>query len=146
MQCVLESGLCPQAHHRRDPHQLAPPVAFLHLAIDQARSYLPLACFAPLVTHLEPLSKVGRQRIKVQVETITGEKWEAARGQELPQRMDDRMRHVLRAGTQMEDRNDLCKGIDGQPEPEDLLVAAQPGAQFVQLEVWEPEMTEGTLV
>ena len=141
-----EICLCSQTHHVRDPQQLAPPVSFLHLAIDQARSYLPLACFAPLVTHLEPLSKVGRQRIKVQVETITGEERETARGQELPQRMDDRMRHVLRAGTQMKDRNDLCQGVDGQPEPEDLLVAAQPGSQFIQLEVREPEMAEGALV
>jgi hypothetical protein len=45
-------------------------------------------------------------------------------GQDLSQRMDDRMRRALRAGTQMEDWNDLCEGIDGQPKPEYLLVAA----------------------
>jgi hypothetical protein len=60
--------------------------------------------------------------------------------------MDDPLCHVLRAGTQLEDRNDLCKGVDGQPEPEHVLIAAQPGAQFIQLEVWEPEMAEGALV
>jgi hypothetical protein len=31
-----ESGICPKAHHVCDPHQLT-PVAFFHLAIDQAR-------------------------------------------------------------------------------------------------------------
>jgi hypothetical protein len=46
----------------------------------------------------------------------------------------------------MEDRNDLGKGVDGQPEPEHLLIAAQPRSQFIQLEVWEPEIAEGTHV
>ena len=32
------------------------------------------------------------------------------------------------------------EGIDGQPEPEHVCGAAQPGAQFVQLEVRESEM------
>src|SRR5690348_12894829 len=52
---------------------------FFHLAVDQTRRHLPLACFPLLVTHREPLSKVGRQRIKVQVETIAGEERETAR-------------------------------------------------------------------
>jgi hypothetical protein len=46
----------------------------------------------------------------------------------------------------MEDGKNLRAGVDGQPEPEDVLIAAQPGSQFIQLEVWEPEMAEGTLV
>ncbi len=37
----LESGVCPKAHHMRDPYQLPPSVTFFHLAIDQARRYLP---------------------------------------------------------------------------------------------------------
>jgi hypothetical protein len=52
------------------------------------------------------------------------------------------MCHVLRAGTQIADRNDLCKGVDGQPEPEHVLRAAQPGAQFIQLEVRKLEVGE----
>ncbi len=46
----------------------------------------------------------------------------------------------------MEHGKNLRAGVDGQPEPEHVLIAAQPGAQFIQLEVWEPEMAEGTLV
>ena len=38
------------------------------------------------------------------------------------------------------------QGIDGQPEPEHLCGAAQPGAQFVQLQVREVEMAEEALV
>jgi hypothetical protein len=36
--------------------------------------------------------------------------------------------------------------INRQPQPEDLLSAAEPCSQFVQLEVWEVEMAEGPLV
>jgi hypothetical protein len=67
-------------------------------------------------------------------------------GQELSQGMDDPMCHVLCAGTQMEDGKNLCARVDGQPEPQHLLGAAEPGAQFVQLEVRELEMAEEALV
>jgi len=56
------------------------------------------------------------------------------------------MRCVLRAGAEMEHGQNLRAGVDGQPEPEHLLVAAQPGAQLVQLEVREPEVAEIMLV
>jgi len=47
------------------------------------------------------------------------------------------MSHVLRAGAELKHRNHLGEGIDGQPQPEDLGGATQPGSQFVQLEVRE---------
>ncbi len=50
------------------------------------------------------------------------------------------MRHVLRAGAEMEDGKNLRAGVDGQPQPENLFVAAQPGSQFIQLEVRELEI------
>ena len=56
------------------------------------------------------------------------------------------MRHVLCAGTQMEHRKNLGARVDGQPEPQHLCGAAQPGAQFVQLQVRELEMAEEALV
>jgi hypothetical protein len=46
----------------------------------------------------------------------------------------------------MEDGKNLGARVDDQPEPEHVLRAAKPGAQFIQLEVWEPQMTEGPLV
>ena len=60
--------------------------------------------------------------------------------------MDHPMSHVLGAGTQLEHRQNLGAGIDGQPEPEHLRSAAQPGAQFVQLQMREMEMAEEVLV
>jgi hypothetical protein len=61
-------------------------------------------------------------------------------GQDLSQGVDEQMRHVLRAGTQMEGGKNLRARVDGQPQPEHVLIAAEPGAQFVQLQVREPEM------
>ncbi len=41
LQGACEICLCPEPHHRRDAHQLAPKVSFFHLAVDQTRCYLP---------------------------------------------------------------------------------------------------------
>jgi hypothetical protein len=38
----------------------------------------------------------------------------------------------------------LRERIDGQPDH--LCGAAQSGSQFVQLQMWEPELAEGALV
>jgi hypothetical protein len=111
-----------------DTRQLAPPVAFFHLAVDQSRSHLPLKGFAPTTPHLSPVSKMGCESIKVQIEAITGKEWETAKGQAQPQSVDEPMRHVLRAGTQLEDGQNLGAGIDGQPEPEYVCGAAEAGA------------------
>ncbi len=46
----------------------------------------------------------------------------------------------------MEDGKNLGAGVDGQPEPQHLLGTAEPGAQFIQLEVREPQMVKGALV
>jgi hypothetical protein len=62
------------------------------------------------------------------------------------QGVDDHVRCMLCASAEMEHRKNLREGIDGQPEPEHLCGAAQAGAQFVQLKMWEPEVAEGALV
>jgi len=56
------------------------------------------------------------------------------------------MRHVLCAGTQMEHRQYLGQGIDGQPEPEHLSGAAQPSSQFIQLGMRQPEIGKEAFV
>jgi hypothetical protein len=53
---------------------------------------------------------------------------------------------MLCARTKIEHGNKLRAGVNGQPEPEHVCRAAQPGAQFIQLEVREPEMAKGALV
>src|SRR5579859_8108864 len=100
----------------RNPHQLAPLVAFFHLPINQSWRHLPLACFPPSTSHIEPLSKMGGQGVEVQIEAITREKREAARNQEALQGVDDHVRRMLCAGAEMEYRKNLRERIDGQPE------------------------------
>jgi hypothetical protein len=56
------------------------------------------------------------------------------------------MCHVLRAGTHLEHRKDFREGVDDQPEPEHVVRAAEPGAQFVQLQVRKVELAEEALV
>jgi hypothetical protein len=53
---------------------------------------------------------------------------------------------ILRAGAQIEHGKNLPERIDSQPEPDHLCGAAQPGLQFVQLQMGEPEVAEGALV
>ena len=56
-----------QAHYRRDAHQLTPSVAFLHLTVDQLCRHLPPEDFAPSASHLEPVSEMGGQSIKIDI-------------------------------------------------------------------------------
>jgi len=56
------------------------------------------------------------------------------------------MGHSLCAGAELEHRKNFRARINGQPQPEHLCGAAQPGAQFVQLQVWEQEMAEAAFV
>jgi hypothetical protein len=79
LQGVLESGLCPQTHHVYDARQLAPPVAFFHLAVDQARSHLPSAYVAPSTSLFAPCPKMSRESIEVEIEPVTRKEWETER-------------------------------------------------------------------
>ena len=90
----LESVLCSQMHHMHHANQLAALVALIHLTVDQARLYLPPAHLAPSTTRRKPLAKVGRERIKVEIEPVTRKEWETAGSQEGSERVDEmRPRH-----------------------------------------------------
>jgi hypothetical protein len=79
------SVLCSKPHHMGHPHQLAPSVAFFHLAINQLCCHLPLRHVPSSTNHLEPLSEMSREGIEVEIEAITGEEGDATRSQELSQ-------------------------------------------------------------
>ena len=64
----------------------------------------------------------------------------------LSQGVDEQVRSMLGPWTQMEHRNKLGTRIDGQPEPQHLFSAAQPGAQFVQLQMRDMQGAEAALV
>jgi hypothetical protein len=53
---------------------------------------------------------------------------------------------MLGTWTQMEHGKHLRARVDDQPEPQHLFSAAQPCAQFIQLEIGKLEMTEEALV
>ncbi len=53
---------------------------------------------------------------------------------------------MLGTRTQMEHGENLGARIDRQPQPEHLSRGAEPGANFVQLQVWEMQVTEAAHV
>jgi hypothetical protein len=89
---------------------------------------------------------MGRQGIEIEIEPVTGEGWEAARGQALSQGVDEQVSHLLCARTQREHGQNLRAGINQRPQPENLVGAAQPGAQFIHLQMREVQMAEETFV
>ncbi len=97
----------------RDAHELASPVAFFHLAVDQAHCHLPPEDFAPSATHLAPVSKMGRESIEIEIEPVTRKERETTRSRDLSQGMDEQMSHVLCAGTQLEHGKKLGARING---------------------------------
>lgn len=64
----------------------------------------------------------------------------------MSERVDHPMGHMLRSGAELKHRKNFRAGINRQPQPEHPCGAAQPGSQFVQLEMWEVEMVEESLV
>jgi hypothetical protein len=113
LQGGLEICQSPQTHHRRDPNQLATLVACFHLAIDEICLSLPSVHGAPATSLFSPCPKMSRESREVQVQAITREKWQTVMGHALSERVDEPMRHVLRARTELKYRNDLAEGIDG---------------------------------
>jgi hypothetical protein len=67
-------------------------------------------------------------------------------GQEPSQGVDAQVCPMLGARTQREHGQNLGARVDGQPEPEHVLRAAQAGTQFIQLEVRERELGEDALM
>src|SRR5690242_3018274 len=66
-------------HHVYNARQLTPPVAFLHLAVDQARRYLPSAYVSPSTSLFPPCPKMSREGIKVEIEPVTRKERQAER-------------------------------------------------------------------
>ena len=89
---------------------------------------------------------MGRQRIEIHIQAVTGKEREATRGEHLSQGVNKRMGHVLRAGTELKDGEKLGARINCQPQPEHPCRAAEPCTNFVQLQVWDVQVAEGALV
>ncbi|MGZ3646385.1 MAG: hypothetical protein ACXVCM_21345 [Ktedonobacteraceae bacterium] len=66
---------------------------------------------------------MSRQRVEVEIESVTREERNAAGNQERSQGVDHPMGHVLCVRTELKHRKDLGEGINGQPEPKNLVGA-----------------------
>jgi hypothetical protein len=64
-------------------------------------------------------------------------------GQLLAQAVDEQEGHTVGARTELQHGNTCGERIDDDPEPQDLGVAAQPRAQFVQWQMRQREVTTG---
>ncbi len=100
----LEICLCPQAHQCVTCTCLRRQELCFTWPYMRPAATCRLSCFPPLARHLEPLSNMGWKGRKVHVSPIAGEEREAAGSQELSQGVDDSVRHMLGAGTQLEHR------------------------------------------
>ncbi len=60
--------------------------------------------------------------------------------------MDERVRRMLCATTQMQHGQNLGARIDSQPQPKHLGGAAEPCANFIQLQVWNVQVAEEALM
>jgi len=69
---------------------------------------------------------MGRQGIKVQVQAIAGEQGQTAWSKALSKRVDHQVGHVLRAGTELEHRQNFGARINRHPQPLHLRTATQP--------------------
>ncbi len=101
-----------EMHHVCDPHQ---PGAVGSFSSPDQKISPAATChrrtFRPLLTHLEPLSKMSRERREVQIEAITGEERQTIMGQKPSQGVDEHMRRVLRAGAEIKHGQNLCAGV-----------------------------------
>ena len=148
-QAQLDEGgsqlpLCPTAHPMGYAHQSITPIDLLDLTIDQPCCHLPVACLSSLALH--PLSKMGCECIKVEIQPIAGEDGEAGGSELLAQCVDKGMSSVLSSGSELEYRDELAEGVDRQPQPEDTSPATQSSAQFVQLDMREGEVLQGAVM
>ena len=83
---------------------------------------------------------MSRERIEVDIQAITGEKRNAERRPGAVARSGSLYAPCSACEDRAEAPEESWSGIDGQPEPQNLLGTAEPGAPPVQLEVWEMEM------
>ncbi len=56
---------------------------------------------------------MSRQRIEVEIEPVTGEERETAGSQDLSERVDELMGHVLCSGAELKHRKNLRERVDG---------------------------------
>jgi len=108
-------------------------VTFDDLAIEQAGIDAPGA--AAFIGGLHPGSEMGRERIEVERQAITGEDGQTIWGQTLGDLMDQLMSEILSARAKGKGRDKLRTGIAGDPEPFGLSRAIEFQAELIELDM-----------
>jgi len=119
-------------------------IRFLHLSVEQRERHLPRQF--PRCRICEPRSKVRGQRIKIQVETVTRADRHAAGGQDLPHRMHQGMRQILRPRPQPPSGDQLRLGVKGHPHPQIVRFVAQRRVKLIELEMAQVQILEEMLM
>jgi hypothetical protein len=146
LQRFPEGWLCSRPDDVLDPHEPASSVALLDLPIHQTSCHFPLPHFPPAPTCLDPGPKMSGEGVEIGSEAIAGEEGQAAGSQLLAQAVNEQLSRALGARTQQQHWNACGERIDGHPEPQDLGMAAQPRAQFIELQMGKGELTEGAFM
>ncbi len=128
---------CAAAEHGRNAHQPSALITLLDLPIGQVCGYLPLA--HPLPYARCPLSKMGRQRVEIEIQPIAREDGETVRGQPLLQGVHDRVGRGLRARTKVQHGDQFTDRVNRYPEPYYMRPASQSRAELIELEVGQME-------
>src|SRR5262249_2289946 len=76
---ALRSSVAPRRITCETRTSLRQRSAFLHVTVDQPHRHRTSEGFAPTMTHLEPLTKVSREGIKVAIQSVTGKERDAER-------------------------------------------------------------------
>lgn len=109
---ILERGLqvgeLAELHPAFNPDRLPAAIRFLDLSVKQRERHLPGRF--PRCRVSEPGSEVRRQRVKIQIETVTGTDRYAAGGQNLPDRVHPSMCHGLGPRPQLDGGDEFVLG------------------------------------
>jgi hypothetical protein len=127
-----------------NPLDASATLVFLDLAIQELSADLPAAHAGMRL--LNPLSEVTGQGVEVQRQPIAGEDEHAARGQDVFERMNQGMCHLLSPQANVQRRNQLAPRICGDPHPHDLTTLANGCAYFIKLHVSQMQSAQQSVM
>src|SRR5262249_38757343 len=94
----------------------------------------------------DPITKMGGECVEIEIETIAGERRDAARRETPVEIVDQCMCRILRARTQMQHGDQLADRINRQPQPQRVHAAPQPSAELVELDMQQVQVPQGAVV
>ncbi len=124
---------CAQADMGVNFHEPFAAVFLDDLGVKQLQIHGPGA--AACIGGLYPGAEVGRQRVKVERQAVTGKHRPTLWGQALSDIMDELMSEVLSARAEGEGGDQLGAGVTGDPQPGSFGLASYLEPQLVELQM-----------